>query len=63
MLYSTIDAARYLKLSESTIKYHVHKSKQLTPEKIGKTLVFTQAQLDNFNIARRKVGRPSKKEK
>lgn len=57
-LYTMEDAAGYLGLSLSALKYHVHLADNLTPAKLGNTLVFTQAQLDEFQASRRPQGRP-----
>lgn len=59
-LYSTKDAAAYLKVSVSDIKYHVHTAHTLHPQRIGHSLVFTQEELDRFNRDKRKPGRPTK---
>lgn len=61
-LYSTAEAAKYLGLSLSAIKFHIHVAGNLRPERIGHSLVFTQAQLDQFLATRRKRGRPRKDE-
>jgi len=58
-LYSTKEAARYLKLTESGLKYHIYEG-HIKPQKVGHSLVFTQEQLDEFNEARRPQGRPRK---
>ena len=57
-LYSTHEAAEYLSLSVSAIKYHVHLAGTLHPEKVGNSLVFTKAQLDEFAANKRPPGRP-----
>ncbi len=56
----TADAAKYLDLSVSTLRYHIYTAKNLKPLTIGKTLVFTKEILDTFNRSRRKPGRPAK---
>ena len=58
-LYSTQEAAAYLGITISGMWYHI-KRRHLVPEKIGKTLVFTRAQLDAFQARRRPAGRPSR---
>lgn len=60
-LYGTKDAAEYLGMSLPNVKYHVRVG-NLCPVKIGKTLVFTRAQLDAFQKNRRPPGRPRKQE-
>jgi len=59
-LYSTQEAADYLGISLSTFKYHIHIAKNIKPQKVGRSLVFTQDQLDDFSINRRPQGRPKK---
>jgi len=59
-LYSMNDAARYLEMSLSNLKYHVHVGKNISPQKIGNSLVFDKSMLDRFLIERRKPGRPRK---
>lgn len=61
-LFSTAQAADYLGLSLSAIKYHVHKAGNLIPQRIGNSLVFTQEQLDHFKATRRRPGRPKRTE-
>lgn len=58
-LYSTREAAQYLDLTESALKYHIYQG-NIKPQKVGHSLVFTQAQLDKFNKTRRPQGRPRK---
>lgn len=58
MLYSIHDAAKYLGISVSALKYHVHIAKTISPEKVGHSFIFTQEQLDLFKSTRRKPGRP-----
>ncbi len=57
-LYSTKEAAEYLGLSESALKYHIYIAKDLKPQKVGACLIFTQDQLDEFTKTRRPPGRP-----
>ena len=59
-LYGTAEAAIYLRVKPETIKYHVYITKRLCPQLVGKSLVFTQAQLDCFQATRRGPGRPRK---
>ncbi len=61
-LYSTKEAAEYLELGVSAIKYHIHVAKNLHPLKVGNSLVFTQEQLDEFKANRRSPGRPRNEE-
>lgn len=60
-LYSTREAAEYLGLSVSALKYHVHRAGNLRPRRVGNSLVFTQEQLDEFKRNRRPVGRPKER--
>jgi len=60
-LYTTAQAAEYLDLSISTVKYHVYQG-NLKPEKPGHDLIFTKAMLDEFNQNKRGPGRPRGKE-
>lgn len=60
-LFSTKDAAAYLRLSVSTIKKHVHRTGLLVPDqKVGGSLVFTRETLDRFAAQHRPPGRPRK---
>lgn len=59
-LYSTKQAAQYLDLTESALKYHVYEARNLKPQKVGHSLVFIQEQLDEFQRTRRPQGRPRK---
>jgi hypothetical protein len=59
-LFSTEEAAAYLGISVAALKYHVHIGKNLTPEKVGNSLVFTRPQLDHFLANKRPQGRPKK---
>jgi len=59
-LYSTSEAATYLGLSVAAIKYHVHIARNIEPQRVGHSLVFTQEQLDEFKKTRRSPGRPRK---
>lgn len=60
-LYDTKQAAEYLGLSIPGLKYHVHVAHNIIPQKLGRTLVYTQEQLDQFQATRRSPGRPRKK--
>ena len=57
-LYSTREAASYLGLKEETVKYHVYVSNTLYPVKVGKSLVFTEEELERFTRERRPAHRP-----
>lgn len=46
--FSTAAAAAYLGMSVANLKYHVHVSGNLQPAKVGKSLVFSREQLDEF---------------
>lgn len=61
-LFSISDAAEYLGLEESTVKYHVYTAENLTGQKIGRSRVFTQRELDEFSKTKRSQGRPRKTE-
>ena len=56
-MFSTKDAAAYLEMTVAGLWYHIQ-LKHISPQKIGATLVFTKAQLDEFNASRRPPGRP-----
>jgi hypothetical protein len=59
--YTSREAAQYLNMAYSTLKYHVYTVKDLKEDhKIGRTLVFTRDNLDSFKKRLRKGGRPSK---
>jgi len=58
-LYSTKEAARYLDLTESALKYHIYQG-NIKPQKVGHSLVFTQNQLNQFLQTHRPQGRPRK---
>lgn len=62
-LYSTREAAAYLGIGVSALKYHVYVAGNLTPRKVGHSLVFTQEQLDEFKASRKPQGRPRKEHK
>lgn len=47
-LFSLKEAAAYLGLKPETVKYHVYQSGYLKGQLVGKTLVFTQEELDHF---------------
>ncbi len=57
-LFSTSGAAAYLGLAVITVKYHIYVAKDLHPQKVGRTLVFTQEELDAFKERKRPPGRP-----
>ena len=56
-LFSTKKAAEYLGMTRGGLWYHIQK-KHIFPWKVGQSLVFTKAQLDEFNASRRPPGRP-----
>ena len=57
-LFSTKEAADYLGVAVTTLKKHLYVTKLLAPpKKVGQALVFTRAQLDEFQARRRPVGR------
>jgi len=55
--YGTVQAAEHLGMSLPALKYHIYKG-HIQYRKIGHSLIFTQAQLDEFNRTRRPPGRP-----
>ena len=59
--FSTNEAAKYLDLSIPTIKYHLYRSKKLSGQMFGNSLMFTRDQLDKFEATPRPVGRPPKR--
>ena len=59
-LYSTSEASVYLGLSVSTVKHHVHTVGDLKGQLVGKTLVFSQDELEKFKLIKRPAGRPRK---
>lgn len=56
--FSTREAAVYLGLSFSTMKYYVHYVKRIKGQKMGNSLMFTRDQLDEFKANMRAAGRP-----
>jgi len=58
-LMGTNEAAEYLGMSVPALKYHVRQG-NVTPVRIGKTLVYRRSELDEFAENRRRPGRPSK---
>jgi len=48
MFYSLRDAAEYTKTSLGTFRHHVYKQNRISGVVIGHTLIFTQAQLDDY---------------
>ena len=58
--YSTTEAARYLSLSVAALKYHIYQARAIHPIRVGHSFIFTQEQLDQFNLTRRPQGRPRK---
>ena len=60
-LYGTAEAAEYVGLSQSGLRYYLYVKKSLVPhKKIGQSLIFTREQLDRFQETRRGPGRPRK---
>ena len=59
-LFSTEQAAQYLGLSISALKYHIYETGDIKPQKFGHSFIFTKEQLDLFNSTRRPQGRPRK---
>lgn len=60
MLYSVTEAAQYLGIKPETIKYHLYQSQLLKGQLVGKSIVFTQAELDTFKATVPKRGRKPK---
>ena len=61
-IYSTVEAAEYLRLSVATVKYHLYVAKDLeADQKLAGRLVFTRDTLDQFNQAKRTPGAPRKR--
>lgn len=60
-LYSVADAAKYLGLSRQGVKWHVYQTRLLRGQLLGKTLVFTQDELDHFKTLDIKPGRKPKR--
>lgn len=60
-LYSTAEAAAFLGLTLSGIRYHVFVIKDLLPtRKVGNALLFSQDTLEQFTRSKKKAGRPKK---
>lgn len=55
-LFSVAEAAEYLGLSRRGIQWHVYNTKLLQGTKVGKTLVFTRQELDDFRSKKPKPG-------
>lgn len=60
-LFSVKDAAEYLGMSRQGVKWHVYQTKLLSGQLLGKTLVFTQAELDKFRDLDIKPGPKTKR--
>lgn len=61
MIYGIREAAVYLGLSVSTLKYHIYQSGDLQADQVvGGRLIFTQETLDAFAANKRPSGRPRK---
>jgi hypothetical protein len=58
--FTTRQAAVYLGLSVSTVRYHVYVRRNLRPGKFGPLLIFSRDELDAFTRERRRPGRPRK---
>lgn len=57
-VFSTKEAAEYLKLSIASIRYHLYHTKDLKGEPFGNSLMFTKETLDQFKINKRPYRRP-----
>lgn len=62
-LFSTKEAAEYLGVSVSTVRYHIYEIKTLKGQRVGNSLVFTKEVLDEFKKNKRPARRPRKDEK
>lgn len=61
MIHGIQTAAQYCGVSVSTLRKHIYQLGTLKADtKIGKTLIFTQATLDNWQASRKPSGRPRK---
>lgn len=61
MIYGIATAAQYCGVSISALRKHIYKLGTLKPDaKIGKTLIFTQATLEDWQANRKPSGRPRK---
>jgi hypothetical protein len=61
-LYNTKEAAHELGITVAGLWYHIQAG-NITPTKVGKTLIFTRAQLDEFQANRKPAGRPKMEDK
>lgn len=61
-LFSTAEAADYLGLKLSTMKYHVFTAGNVRFQMVGNSLVFIRSDLDEFKKNKRGPGRPPKDE-
>jgi len=58
-VYGTVQAAEFLGLAHSTVKYHIYVSKTLVPDfTVGNRLIFTWETLKQFQQDKRPQGRP-----
>jgi len=56
----TVEAAAYLGCAVVTLKKHMERGNLKADKKIGKSLIFTRATLDNFKKNKRNAWRPRK---
>jgi|GEM_PF-4670647 len=60
-IFSTEEAAKYLGISLSTMKYHIHVAGNLKGQLVGNSRVFAREELDTFKETKRGPGRPREK--
>lgn len=60
-LYTVADAAEYLGMSKQGVKWHIYQTKLLKGQLLGKTLVFTEEELEKFRDLDRKPGPKTKR--
>jgi excisionase family DNA binding protein len=58
--YLIAEAAAYLGVTVTTVRYHLYTAGDLHAEKVGNTLFFTKRELDRFRAESRPAGRPKK---
>ena len=64
MFFTTDEAAEYLKLKVTTIRYHLYTTQKLrADERVGNSLMLSRNQLDEFEATPRPVGRPKEQVK
>lgn len=58
--YTTKDAAKYLKLQDSTVRRYAHRGLIRVSRRIGICLLFRREDLDYYAANKRELGRPRK---